>query len=137
VPIFPDRLARPVDRIMQNIKPDHIASRLNWSITDDPALFQPIGKWRMAANKTITAENAGSRLFLRVERQTLRRLPVSGAVLFGIRVHRYRLGDIAATPEIASRLADAVRALPTAITHYKSLPPFLDALLAWLDARSG
>lgn len=137
VPIYPDRLARPVDRIMQSIKPDHIASRLNWSITDDPALFQPTGKWRTAVNDAIAAENAGSRLFLRVERQTLRRLPASAAVLFGIRVHRYGLGDIAATSEVASRLAKAVRALPSAITHYKSLPPFLDALLAWLDARSG
>jgi len=135
VPIYPDRLARPVDRIMQSIKPDHVASRVNWSITDDPALFQPTGKWRTPLDTTITAENAGSRLFLRVERQTLRRLPVSAAVLFGIRVHRYRLDGVAAAPEIATRLADAVRALPAPISHYKSLPPFRDALLAWLDAR--
>jgi hypothetical protein len=137
VPIYPDRLARPVDRFMQHLKPDRIASRVNWSIPDDPALFQPTGKWRTAADDTITAENAGSRLFLRVERQTLRRLPASDAVLFGIRVHRYALTRIAATPAIASRLAEAVRALPTEIARYKSLPPFRDALLAWLDARSG
>jgi hypothetical protein len=137
VPIYPDRLARPVDRFMQHLKPDRIASRVNWSIPDDPALFQPTGKWRTAADDTITAENAGERLFLRVERQTLRRLPVSDAVLFGIRVHRYPLHEIAATPELAARLAEAVRALPDPIAHYKSLPPFRDALLTWLDARSG
>ncbi|MDR3535598.1 MAG: DUF3445 domain-containing protein [Acetobacteraceae bacterium] len=136
VPIYPDRLARPVDRFMQHIKPDHIASRLNWSIPDDPALFQPTGKWRSAADATITPDNAGDRLFLRVERQTLRRLPASDAVLFGIRVHRYPLGEIAARLAIAVRLAEAVRALPDAIAHYKSLPPFRSALLAWLDARA-
>jgi dimethylamine monooxygenase subunit A len=137
VPIYPDRLARPVDRFMRHIKPGHIASRLNWSIPDDAALFQPTGKWRTQADSTITSANAGTRLYLRVERQTLRRLPGSDAVLFGIRVHRYQLSDIATTPEIASRLADAVRALPAEITHYKSLPPFMTALLDWLDARAG
>jgi hypothetical protein len=136
VPIYPDRLARPVDRFMRHIKLDHIASRLNWSILDDPALFQPTGKWRTAADNTITAQNAGSRLYLRVERQTLRRLPKSGAILFGIRVHNYKLAAIAARPAIAARLAEAVRALPEAMAHYKSLPPFRDALLTWLDARA-
>ena len=91
VPLYADRLGRPVDRFMRHLKPGHIASRLNWSLLDDPALFQPGGKWRIEGGSDITAENAGDRVFLRVERQTLRRLPVSGAVLFGIRVHVYPL----------------------------------------------
>ena len=66
---------------------------------DDPTLFQPTGKWRTAHDATITEQNAGERLFLRVERQTLRRLPDSGAVLFGIRVHVYPLADAVTTPE--------------------------------------
>jgi hypothetical protein len=43
---------------------------------------------------------------------------------------------ITADPEVAARLADAVRALPPEVAHYKSLPPFKDALLSWLDERS-
>lgn len=136
VPIYPDRLARPVDRFMVHLKPGPIASRVNWSIPDDPSLFQPTGKWRSAADPTITPDNAGTRLFLRVERQTLRRLPVSEAILFGIRVHSYPLEAVAARPAIAGRLAEAVRALPDAMAHYKSLPPYRTALLAWLDARA-
>lgn len=135
VPIYPDRLANPVDRFMRALKPDRIASRVNWSLPDDPALFQPTGKWRSDADATITPENAADRLFVRVERQTLRRLPESDAVLFGIRVHSYPLPRIAGSPEIAARLADAVRALPHEMMHYKSMLPFRDALLAWLDAR--
>jgi hypothetical protein len=81
VPLYADRLAKPVDRFMRHVKPDHIASRLNWSLLDDPALFQPGGKWRTATSAAITAENAGGLVFLRVERQTLRRLPATQAVL--------------------------------------------------------
>ena len=78
----------------------------------------------------------GSRMYLRVERQTLRRLPASGAVLFGIRVHCYELGRAIDRPSRAAELAAAVRALPADIVHYKSLLPFRDALLGWLDRQS-
>lgn len=135
VPIYPEKLERPVDRFMRHLKGGHIASRLNWSILDDPALFQPTGKWRVEDNTAITPDNAGGSLYLRVERQTLRRMPVSDAVLFGIRVHAYRLDQAITTPDLARRLGDAVRALPDTIVHYKSLRPIRAALLAWLDAR--
>ena len=134
VPLYAERLARPVDRFMAHVRPNHIAARLNWSVMDDPTLFQPTGKWRTTRDDSITADNAGDRLFLRVERQTLRRLPASGAILFGIRVHVYPLRRAVATPAIAVRLAAAVRALPREMTHYKSLPMFETALLGWLDA---
>ena len=133
VPFYADRLARPVDRFMRQLKPGHIASRLNWSLLDDPALFQPGGKWRVAGGSGVTVENAGRCVFLRVERQTLRRLPDSGAVLFGIRVHVYPLQRVIDGPQRAATLAAAVRALPAEIQQYKSLLPFRAALLGWLE----
>jgi hypothetical protein len=136
VPFYGDRLARPVDRFMVNVKAGHIAARVNWSVMADPTLFQPTGKWRTAHDATITEQNAGERLFLRVERQTLRRLPVSGAVLFGIRVHVYPLAQAVTKPDVAGCLAAAVRALPVEMTHYKSLPMFQTALLAWLARQT-
>ncbi len=136
VPFYADRLARPVDRFMRHLKTGHIASRLNWSVLDDPALFQPEGKWRVESSAGITAENAGARLFLRVERQTLRRLPASAAILFGIRVHVYPLWQAIDRAEYAVTLAAAVRALPAETLHYKSVLPFREALLAWLDGTN-
>ncbi|MSP01232.1 MAG: DUF3445 domain-containing protein [Acetobacteraceae bacterium] len=136
VPLYADRLSRPVDRFMAHVRPGHIVARLNWSMLDDPSLFQPTGKWRTAHDTSITGANAGDRLFLRVERQTLRRLPSTGAVLFGIRVHVYPLASVVTARDTAARLAAAVRALPADMAHYKSLPMFQDALLAWLDRRA-
>jgi hypothetical protein len=133
VPFYGDRLARPVDRFMAMVKPGKLAMRLNWSIMDDKALFQPTGKWRTDHNAAITPANAGDRLFVRVERQTLSRLPDSAAVLFTIRVHVYALARIVAPAGIAARLAEAVRALPPETSHYKSLPTFQSALLGYLD----
>ena len=137
VPFYAHRLAGPVDRFMRHLKPGHIAGRLNWSLLDDPALFQPGGKWRVAGGSDVTMENAGRCVFLRVERQTLRRLPRSEAVLFAIRVHVYPLERVIDGPERAVALAAAVRALPAEVQQYKSLLPFRAALLGWLEKALG
>jgi hypothetical protein len=136
VPLYRERLARPVDRFMEHVKPGHTAARQNWSVLDDATLFQPGGKWREAFNPAVTASNAGETLFLRVERQTLRRLPRTAAILFGIRVHVYPLSAAIRAPQTAAGLAAAVRALPEPTQRYKSLLPIRAALLGWLDARS-
>ncbi len=136
VPFYAERLARPVDRFMRHLRPGHIAARLNWSLLDDPALFQPGGKWRVDGGSGVTVENAGRCVFLRVERQTLRRLPESGAVLFAIRVHVYPLQRVIDSPERAVALAAAVRALPAEVQQYKSLLPFRAALFEWLESGS-
>jgi hypothetical protein len=51
---------------------------MSWSVLDDPALDQPTGHGRSALSSTVTPENAGESLWLRAERQTLRRLPSTG-----------------------------------------------------------
>jgi dimethylamine monooxygenase subunit A len=136
VPFYGERLSRPVNSFMRHLKAGHIAGRLNWSVLDDATLFQPSGKWREEPNRAVTAENAGETLSLRVERQTLRRLPRTAAILFGIRVHVYPLHAAIATRTIAARLAEALRALPESTSLYKSLPPIRAALLDWLDRRA-
>jgi hypothetical protein len=134
VPQYAERLGTPVDRFMRLLKPGRVALRQNWSVVDSPELFQPGGKHRSATDTSITPENAGTRLFLRTERQTFRLLEQSGSVLFGIRVHSHALKTVAVVPGAALRLAAAVRALPPALGAYKSLPVFGEALLAYLDA---
>lgn len=133
VPMYADRLSAAVDRFMRALKPGRVAERRNWGMTDDPALFQQWGKHRTAIEAGITAENAPDRLFLRMERQTLARLPASGAVLFVIRVHCYPLRRVLGVPGAAAELAASLRAMPEAMTAYKSLPRFRDALLACLE----
>ncbi|MDO9711088.1 heme-dependent oxidative N-demethylase family protein [Paracraurococcus lichenis] len=136
VPLYAERLGAPVDRFMHHLKEGRIASRMNWSVVDSPALFQLGGKHRTERDPGITAANAGEKLHLRTERQSFRRLPSTGRVLFGIRVHSYPLARIAAIPGAAARLAAAVRALPAEMGRYKSLPVYREALLGFLDAAA-
>ena len=135
VPTYAETLGRPVDRFMGAIKPGRLAVRYNWSVHEDPTLFQPAGHGRGDYDPSITPDNAGGSLWLRVERQTFRRLPESGAVVFGIRTHVTPLAEVMAVPGEAARLAAAVRGVPEEMERYKSLMPFRAALLEYLDAQ--
>jgi dimethylamine monooxygenase subunit A len=133
VPGYDAALERPVDRFFAHLRPGKLVWRLNWGIADDPARFQPV---RIAAAAPIEAATAGERLWLRVERQTLRKLPRSEAVVFTIRTHITRLDRAITTPDVARDLADALRAMPQEMQRYKHIAPFAPALAAWLEVRS-
>jgi hypothetical protein len=133
VPGFAPALQRPLAHFFAALKPDRILARVNWGIADDPTLFQPIGR---DADAAITAETAGSALFLRLERQTLRRLPESQAVLFTIRTGITPLDQVIATPADAIDLAGALRDMSPAMLRYKHLTAVAPVLLAWLETRA-
>mgnify|MGYP001285151139 FL=1 len=128
VPAYAEKLGRPVDRFLNILKPDKPVWRVNWSLTDDPALFQPKGHGREDRDPDITKENAGARVFLRCERQTLMRLPRSNAIVFGIRTHLHPLAALATLPEAAWQLAGVLRSAPEDMARYKSLPVFREAV---------
>jgi hypothetical protein len=136
VPYYDDQLADPVDRYFDRIRPgvDEGAWRLNWNLLDSPVLHQPFDPGT-TPGREVTAATAGERIWFRVERQTLVRLPGSGAVVFGIRVHVDRLDSLAADAGALDRLARSVRAMPEETRRDKDLLERGDAVLAWIDAH--
>jgi hypothetical protein len=109
--------------------------RLIWNLTDDPMLSQPVAHARRERRADITPTTAGSAVWLRVERQTLVKLPRTGAVVFGIRVHVDRLGDLAGDADALGRLERSLRALPEPTWEYKGLGAYGDAVLEWIDGQ--
>lgn len=137
VPDYAPQLGVSMDRFFKHLKAERPVWRRNWSLMDDPTLFQPAGHGRQAHDTNVTADNAGNTVWLRIERQTLRRLPRSGAILFTIRLYVDPLHRLAACPPCAAALAAAIRSLPPAMQRYKSIAPIRDAVLAWLDRVEG
>jgi len=135
VALYPDKLQRPVDRFIGALSPERPVWRMNWSLNDDPALFQPVEVAHTDPRGDITAENAGERLFLRIERQTLRRLPATGAVLFTIRTYQRPIGLLA--PGEAAQFARILRTVPEEVVRYKGLHRTAPPALAVLDRLAG
>ena len=132
-PHYAETIATPMDRAFDKLKAERPVWRLNWSVLDNGALFQPTGHGRKDYATDVTAKNAGEQLWLRVERQTLRRLPQSGDFLFTIRIYNYSFATLANQPAAAQGLAAALAGLDDAMTDYKSLRPIRQAAIAWLE----
>jgi len=136
IPGYPEQLSDSVNRLFERLRPDRPVTRMNWSMLDDPALHQPTSHGRSAYASAVTPENAGESLWFRVERQTLRRLPSTGKILFTIRVYVRPLSEFEADAEAAGRLAIALEGVDSDMRIYKSLAPFIDAAIAWLRRRA-
>ncbi|MEM6942929.1 MAG: DUF3445 domain-containing protein [Pseudomonadota bacterium] len=136
VPNYAEGLSRRVNRLFDAIRPERPLWRANWLVYGDPVLHQP----------ALTAEDGpapteGKRwspngpFYLRVERQTLRRLPVSGAVAFGIKssvtpVEALRAEDAAVLSRELAGLHEAEIAYRIGEEAAKAIRARLDALAA-------
>jgi dimethylamine monooxygenase subunit A len=119
-----DRLHQPVER-------------MNWSLQASRALYYPLS----SAQRIDRATNRPSKftetqVFIRVERQTLRKLPASGDVLFTIRIYIDPLRLIEELPErraIAASFAQQLREMEEAQLDYKGLTADRDRLVTALE----
>jgi dimethylamine monooxygenase subunit A len=109
---YGEELAAKVDRFLQRLAPDRPVSRRNWSIHDDPTYFLP-------ESTPVRAASVPDGLWLRSERQTLRRLVTADAVLFTIRTQQIPLAVLAERPDVAHRMASAIDAWSPELTAYK------------------
>lgn len=135
VPDYPQQLTHHVDSMFDRLREDSPALRFNWSLVDSPELHLAQSKQITQFNPAINADNAGASLWLRVEKQTLRRLPVSRGILFTIRTFVYPLEKVTKSSTVAAELAQAVQLLKPEMQIYKNLLPFRPALMSYLDSR--
>jgi hypothetical protein len=126
---YEEQLATGVDRFMDTLRPGAIYGRCNWFIA-------PTSKRRWLAQGDpqqqfahVTPGNAGETLFVRSERQTLRRLPDTGAILFTIGVYVAPLGMLDA--ENLAMLANAVSTLVSGEGDRRGAPAYASALSAF------
>ena len=136
VPGYAAKLTRPVDGFFDRLQPHRPGYRFNWSIVDTPELFLGLHRQHQMAD-SITAERAGEQLWIRVERQTLRRLPQSHAVLFTVRTYVYPLSILMQHPQAARGLEAAIAQIPPQMQLYKSINPIRAALDGYLSQIAG
>ncbi|RKS72698.1 uncharacterized protein DUF3445 [Motilibacter peucedani] len=130
VPGYDPAIRGPVDQLLDRLPPGRVLWRLNGSLLDDPALFQPAGP---ARHRGVRVPEG---VVLRTERQTLRRLPRTGAVVFTIRTFVDPLAVLADDPAACAQVAGWLRGLPGATAGYKGLEHSGPAVLEWLDERA-
>ena len=115
-------------RMFDHMPEGKVLERRNWTVVSDPALSIPDPGPMRAAIPAIDPGEAGEKVLIRVERQTLRRLPSSGGVLFTIRVWRHPLNGLRGDPARLAAFASAWRNADPRFRDYKKLHLY-DALV--------
>ncbi len=108
--------------------------RLNWTITANPRLDTSPENYPIwgPEKAEINPANVAHRMCLRVEVQTLTRLPRSNAILFGIRGYLIRLQELARVKKWAIRMHRVIRDLHPQIAEYKGMPRYRQFIIDYL-----
>lgn len=88
-----------------------------------------VASWATADSTNLRVED----IHFRSERQSLRRLPKSKALLFTIRTYFEPVTVIAKEPHVPGRLAEAIRAWDGTVGFYKGKEHWEGILLPYLD----
>jgi hypothetical protein len=122
-------------KFLLNLQQGQPTRRFNWTMTINPRLDtspENYPKWG-ADRTTVTPENVGEKVHLRVELQSLWRLPRSNAVLFVIRCYLMNMEELATVPKWARRFHRVLKTLPPELVDYKGLTRFRDTTIDWLS----
>jgi Haem-dependent oxidative N-demethylase, alpha subunit-like len=121
VPAANPGLVSRISRMFDGLAPGTVLERFNWTVQAGPARFTPSSEPLKAMARAAPVEAALELLHFRVERQTITKLPRTGAVVFTIRTCMDPLA--AALPD-----ADHVRAFDAAWT---GIDPALGDYKGW------
>lgn len=130
VPRF-QSVAKPAQNFLERITVDKPMWRINWTIHDSNELFCP---GPHPAAQDLTAENVLSRTFLRIERQTLRRLPQTKAVAFSIRTYVHPMNEVLSDESRGELLKKTLANLDSETAGYKGMRTFHRLLMTALQA---
>lgn len=108
--------------------------RLNWTMTINPRLDTSPENYMIWGEDraSVTPENVAEKVHLRVELQTLYRLPRSNAILFAIRCYLLPIKDIMTVPKWRKRLHRVLRDLDPALASYKGLDLYRPTVVEFL-----
>jgi hypothetical protein len=126
---YEEDLTSPVNSVMMRLSPERPMWRMNWGISNHPALFQP-------ETPPVTPEMEAADMWFRVEWQTLRRLPITGGILFTIRTYVEKLSDFMERDQpLVQDIAELINKIPENVAQYKSIAPYREKIFAYLETR--
>lgn len=132
---FAERLANPVDHFMDKLDPRDLFGRTNMFVLASSD-FRYMPSVPMADRFAyVTPENAGETLYVRCERETLRRLPRTRAIVFGIGIYRAPLGSL--SDDNLARVATSLTGFIPGEDVRRGVPHYAAAAAGYIGRRLG
>ena len=139
VPGYKEKLEKGMMNFFRRVQPEKPVLRNNYfiQVDDNLAWSHSIGDEDSDSVSWSTAEKnkAIEHHYFRSERQSLRRLPRSGGVVFTIRTYFHPITEIAEERGVPGRLASAIRSWGEDVSRYKGRERYGEVLLEDLDRK--
>ncbi|KAI0119501.1 hypothetical protein F4814DRAFT_412199 [Daldinia grandis] len=136
VPGYERKLGLSVDRYFARMQPGDFIGRMNWSLQVDGAdLFRTDGNnYYPGTDQEVEDYKEDPSIddcYLRVEHQTLTKLPRTSAIIFTVRSYMTPLHQVKAEGD-GKALAEAIESMPQGLGHYKMVQYWGSKVLPWL-----
>jgi hypothetical protein len=130
---YAEQLSSGVDKFMDGLQSFNIFGRTNAFVvaSDDLRYMPATAPAERFAH--VTAANAGETLYVRCEREALRRLPKSRAIVFTIGIYRCPLGQL--SDAAVARIAQSLEGFEEGELERRSAPHYAAALAAYAAQR--
>jgi hypothetical protein len=136
VPKYKTHLQKGMEKFFQRIGTDNPVVRNNYFLQTDDHLdwSKSIGDEREEKVGWYTASVATdiNQIWYRSERQSLRRLPISGGVVFTVRTYFLPLTELCSEPFIPLRLLNGIESWDDDVKEYKGYGVFKDVVIPYL-----
>lgn len=141
VPGYEQHIRKSMNLTFSKLKPEQPMWRTNWGISPYADLEKPLYgsedtlMMRTMSSDGVTIESIRSK-FLKVEYQTIRRLPKTSYLLFAVNTMIDPLYTLETLPMAASSLAASIRGMSPAMQKYKGIDneEVCQAVLKYLDS---
>jgi len=132
VPMWQEKLRKPMDKFFCNLPVSDPVQRNTFFMQVDDTMFQqkPFPDWLPSPPKV-------EDIRIRIERQTLRRLPRSQAILFMVRTYLLPVVDLANEKEVLYSFREAVNAFPPEMAKYKAKHLWEGVFEEWYEKVMG
>ena len=124
VPAANPGLVSRIARMFDALRPGQVLERFNWTVQAGPGRFTPSAAPLKALAAATPDDDALDVLHLRVERQTISKLPESGLLLFTIRIAVDPLRAVLLSSQRAEAFRAAWEGTDPALAAYKGWPAY-------------
>lgn len=131
VPELNEELAESIDGFLSRLRPGVTWLRANWGLSASSEHNQHPARALPSSTAPLRPESA----WVHIEHQALTVLPMSGAILFGIRIENVSVAALAQDAPSRDGLARALRTSAEPMARYKGLAAVREELLALLSGH--
>ena len=132
VPYYEEKLKPSMEKWFSRMKPADLVERASWYISWDHKLLLN-NVYALKEGDKVQKDILPTQFNVRVERQTLRRLPKTNAIIFTNHPVFYSIEEMRDEPLVPSLIRKIIYEAPESICKYKNFESFRDHILPYLN----